>query len=137
MANVNLFIGNKKDYDFCKDFFSGTGDSAFYADRTDDTQMCITFAEESNPEALQEAIKAELNQYSVTDYSFKSQLKRLVLDAGRDAYSLSDIDSTMTVGELKRYLEQFDDDAKFYLSHDGGYTYGAVIADRFDDRYAY
>ena len=33
---------------------------------------------------------------------------------------------TMTVGELREALEEFDDDAKVILSHDNGYTYGGI-----------
>ena len=39
----------------------------------------------------------------------------------------------MTVGELINYLEQFDDDAKIYLRHDNGYTYGGITYSSFDE----
>ena len=32
----------------------------------------------------------------------------------------------MTVGELIRFLEEFNEDSKVVFSHDGGYTFGYV-----------
>jgi len=32
----------------------------------------------------------------------------------------------MTVGDLKAFLEDFDDDTYIILSHDNGYTYGSI-----------
>lgn len=55
---------------------------------------------------------------------------RLVVFANRDAYSIEDIKRTMTVGELKEYLEDFDDDTPIYLNFDNGFTYGALREDR-------
>ena len=46
---------------------------------------------------------------------------------------MNQITSTMTVGELIAYLEQFDEDTKVYLSHDGGYTYGGIRAKDIDE----
>ena len=43
------------------------------------------------------------------------------------------IASTMTVGELIEFLNNFDEDEKVYLSHDNGYTYGGITASRFED----
>ena len=50
----------------------------------------------------------------------------LLIEAQREGYALNQITSTMTVGELIAYLEQYDEDVKVYLSHDGGYTYGGI-----------
>lgn len=50
----------------------------------------------------------------------------LKIEACRQAYRIEDIYSTMTVKDLKDYLDQFDDDVPVYLSHDGGYTYGGI-----------
>ena len=50
------------------------------------------------------------------------------IEAQREGYALNQITSTMTVGELIAYLEQFDEDIKVYISHDGGYTYGGIRA---------
>lgn len=51
-------------------------------------------------------------------------MKRLIINAVREAYG-KDV-RTMTVGELREFLEDFDDDAQVVLSHDNGYTYGGV-----------
>ncbi|MBQ6214002.1 MAG: hypothetical protein IJJ67_01090 [Oscillospiraceae bacterium] len=55
----------------------------------------------------------------------------LILNAEREAYAIAQIRSTMTVGELMAFLDEFDEDTPVYLSHDNGYTYGGVRADSF------
>ena len=55
----------------------------------------------------------------------------LILNAEREGNSIAQIRSTMTVGELQAFLEEFDEDTPIYLSHDNGYTYGGVRADAF------
>lgn len=51
----------------------------------------------------------------------------LVFEAERSGYAIDQIaDRAMTVGELKRLLEDYDDDTLFVLSHDRGYTYGSI-----------
>lgn len=50
----------------------------------------------------------------------------LFLDARREGYSIDKIHSTMTVGELISFLQDFDEDLPIYLSHDNGYTYGGI-----------
>lgn len=57
----------------------------------------------------------------------------LFINAEREGYAVSQINHTMTVGELIDYLSQFDEDTPVYLKHDNGYTYGAVKYDRFED----
>lgn len=59
----------------------------------------------------------------------------VIIEAEREGYSLDQIRNTMTVGELIEYLEQFDEDAQVYLSHDNGYTYGGITSNRFSDDY--
>lgn len=59
----------------------------------------------------------------------------IYLEAGRDGYGISQILETMTVGELINYLSQFDENAPIYLSHDGGYTYGAITQRRFEEEW--
>lgn len=44
----------------------------------------------------------------------------------REGYTTGQCDRTMTVGELIRYLEDFESNMPVYLSHDNGYTYGSV-----------
>ena len=51
----------------------------------------------------------------------------LVFEASRDGYGIDQIaDRAMTVGELKRLLEDYDDDNLIVMSHDRGYTYGSI-----------
>ena len=50
--------------------------------------------------------------------------KVLYINAQREGYGIDQIRHTMTVGELIRYLEDFDEDTPVYLKHDNGYTYG-------------
>ena len=55
----------------------------------------------------------------------------VTIAAHREAYIPSDcpsdcIERAMTVGEFKRLLENFNEDAPALVSNDDGYTYGAV-----------
>lgn len=52
--------------------------------------------------------------------------KALVFEARREGYGIDQLNSPMTVGELRRLLEDYDDDTLFVLSHDRGYTYGSI-----------
>ena len=49
----------------------------------------------------------------------------IVFEAERSGYGIDQIDP-ITVGELRRILEDYDDDTLFVLSHDRGYTFGSV-----------
>lgn len=60
--------------------------------------------------------------------------KIVIISAHRQAYRIDNVlkHSTMTVGELVKFLEEnFDEDSPLILSHDNGYTYGALDADYF------
>lgn len=59
-------------------------------------------------------------------------MQALFIDARRDAYSPDGL-QTMTVEELIDYLSQFDGETPVVLSHDGGYTYGAIRYDSFTE----
>ena len=50
----------------------------------------------------------------------------IVFGANRDGYGIDQIKNHVTVGELIRMLEDFDEDTPIILSHDGGYTYGSL-----------
>ena len=52
--------------------------------------------------------------------------RALVFEAERTGYGIEQVRDAMTVGELKRFLEDIDDDTLFILSHDRGYTYGSI-----------
>lgn len=53
-------------------------------------------------------------------------MRYIRINAMRTGYSPEQISRTMTVGKLKSFLEDFDDDLPIYLSHDNGYTYGGI-----------
>ena len=59
----------------------------------------------------------------------------IIIEAEREGYSVDQICRTMTVGELKEVLDQWDDNTPIYLSHDNGYTYGGIKYDSIDSRY--
>jgi hypothetical protein len=53
--------------------------------------------------------------------------KAYVFEAAREGYSIDQLRGAVTIGELREFLNQIeDDDALFVLSHDGGYTYGSL-----------
>lgn len=62
-------------------------------------------------------------------------MDKLIIIANKDSYSTDDIYNTMTVGDLKSFLNDVEDDTPIYLSFDGGYTYGALRDDRMDVEY--
>ena len=57
----------------------------------------------------------------------------LYINAEREGYAIDQIHSTMTVGDLIAYLEQFDEETPVYLKHDNGYTYGGIKWNSFED----
>lgn len=52
--------------------------------------------------------------------------RALVFEAEREGYTLRQVGSPMTVGELREFLLDYPDDTLFMLSHDRGYTYGSI-----------
>ena len=53
----------------------------------------------------------------------------IIIEAKREGYSIEQAENereAITVGELMQMLEDFDEDAKVYISNDNGYTYGSV-----------
>lgn len=57
----------------------------------------------------------------------------LFIEGRRNGYSPDQCGRTMTVGELIEHLEQFDEGTKVYLSNDGGYTYGNIDYNSFEE----
>jgi len=58
----------------------------------------------------------------------------LKIEARRDSYGAQDLkNQTVTVGELIAILENYDSDLKVILSHDRGYTFGAVTESNIDE----
>lgn len=65
----------------------------------------------------------------------KEELRQAVfINGNRTCYHPSQCeDYTCTVGDLRDFLERFDDDAKVFLRNDNGYSYGQL--DCYDDVY--
>ena len=62
--------------------------------------------------------------------------KRIFIEANREGYSPEQCERhTMTAGELRAYLEDYDDDTEIYISNDHGYTYGSIHYDDISERY--
>lgn len=62
-------------------------------------------------------------------------MANLIINAVREEYGIDSIRNTMTVGELIRFLEDYDEDTKVFLSFDRGYTYGGITEDKFEEEY--
>ena len=58
--------------------------------------------------------------------------RAIFIDGRREAYCPNQCYNTMSVGELKEFLEQFDDDDEVFLRNDNGYTYGSINCDSFE-----
>ena len=53
----------------------------------------------------------------------------IIIEAKREGYTIEQAENereAITVGELMRLLEGFDEGTKVYISNDKGYTYGSV-----------
>lgn len=59
-------------------------------------------------------------------------MERLFINTNRDGYAPYQCGSTMTVGELIEYLEQFDEDTEVMFKNDNGYTYGSINENDFE-----
>ena len=61
-------------------------------------------------------------------------MRFLKIEARRDSYGVTDLENqTVTVGELIEMLENYDSDLKVILSHDRGYTFGAITEERIEE----
>ena len=74
--------------------------------------------------------------YSIVIRRKDSMKSFLSISARREGYAVDQISNTMTVGELKRLLEDYDEDMEVYISNDNGYTYGGITEGRIDMEYA-
>ena len=52
--------------------------------------------------------------------------KVLTLNTHRTCYGISQLGTTLTVGDLISLLQEFDEDTKVCFSNDNGYTYGEI-----------
>jgi hypothetical protein len=62
-------------------------------------------------------------------------MEKLILSTLREGYGTDQVRTTMTVGELIAFLEDYDEDTPVFLSFDNGYTYGGITEDRFEMDY--
>ena len=53
-------------------------------------------------------------------------MEALYISGKRNGYGPDQCGRTLTVGELIRILEDFDEDRPVYLRNDNGYTYGSI-----------
>ena len=60
-------------------------------------------------------------------------MKRAIfIDGRRHGYCPAQCGATMTVGELKEFLEQFNDEDEVFLMNNNGYTYGSITDSSFE-----
>lgn len=59
-------------------------------------------------------------------------MDKLILNTMREGYAVDQIKRTMTVAELRNFLEYYKDETPVYLSFDNGYTYGGITEDKFE-----
>ena len=59
-------------------------------------------------------------------------MDKLILNTMREGYAIDQIKRTMTVAELRNFLEDYGDETPVYLSFDNGYTYGGITEDKFE-----
>ena len=58
----------------------------------------------------------------------------IVFEADGSGYSIDQIvDRAITIGELKRLFEDYEDDDLFILSHDNGHTYGSISLNNYHE----
>jgi len=50
----------------------------------------------------------------------------ITFEVEREGYTRGQVYAPITVGELREFLEQYEDDTLIFLSHDRGYTYGTL-----------
>lgn len=58
---------------------------------------------------------------------------RIFINAHNNGYNPEQCGNTITVGELKDILENYEEDTKIYLKFNNGYTYGSVHGYQFED----
>lgn len=61
----------------------------------------------------------------------------LFIEGNRDGYSPKQCGRTMTVGKLREYLDNFDEDCFVYLKNDNGYTYGSITEMNINESYEF
>jgi len=59
----------------------------------------------------------------------------LVIATRRNGYGPDQVGRTLTVGELKELLEDYDDDTLVVTSHDNEYTFGSIESDDLESKF--
>jgi len=59
--------------------------------------------------------------------------RKVFLTANRNGYAPDQCGGTMTVGELIRFLEGFDEESEIYVESDKRYTFGSINVWDFSD----
>lgn len=62
-------------------------------------------------------------------------MKAIIINTQREGYSPEQVSNTVSVGELKELLEQFDEEDYIYLSFDNGYTFGGITQWQINEEY--
>ena len=62
-------------------------------------------------------------------------MRYIYIEGRKNGYSPDQCGSTMTVGELIAYLEQFEEETPVYLNNDNGYTFGSITESSFGENY--
>lgn len=60
-------------------------------------------------------------------------MSKVYLDTTRSGYGPDQCPQTLTVREMIELLEELDPDAEVFLRNDGGYTYGHITRDAFEE----
>lgn len=55
-------------------------------------------------------------------------MERVIIETFSQGYTFSQVDNTMTVGELIQLLQEYDENAKIYLSYDNRYTVSGLTS---------
>lgn len=57
----------------------------------------------------------------------------IVFQAKREGYGIDQLNSPMTIGQLKELIADLDDDTLFILGHDNNYTFGSISRNNFEE----
>ena len=58
----------------------------------------------------------------------------LCINTARSCYALSQMGSTLSVGELIELLQEYDDDTPVAFKNDDGYTYGEIYGGSLEEQ---
>lgn len=79
-------------------------------------------------------ISTPTSKKQLINWEERDMATNVIIEATREGYSTEQVRNTMTVKELIDMLSEFDEEAKVYLSHDNGYTYGGIRYGSFSEQ---